>query len=99
MTHIHQHAIFELWELYLVLTHVFLPSISLSFTFFLFLLSFSFDCFMETTISHSQSSFVYQVAPTDLLSIELNEPERTYFPGEQITGTRPILQQSDLSQR
>ncbi|CDS06648.1 hypothetical protein LRAMOSA09175 [Lichtheimia ramosa] len=36
---------------------------------------------METAVSHSQSSFVYQVAPTDLLSIELNEPERTYFPG------------------
>ncbi|KAI8145510.1 hypothetical protein BJV82DRAFT_39858 [Fennellomyces sp. T-0311] len=35
----------------------------------------------------SQSSFVYQVAPKDLVCIDLDDPDRVFFPGERITGT------------
>ncbi|KAG2225128.1 hypothetical protein INT45_011811 [Circinella minor] len=40
---------------------------------------------MESSI-RTQTSFVYQVAPKDLVCIQLEDPDRTYFPGERITG-------------
>ncbi|KAI9270589.1 hypothetical protein BDA99DRAFT_602869 [Phascolomyces articulosus] len=41
--------------------------------------------YMESSI-RSQTSFVYQVAPKDLVCIKLEDPDRTYFPGERIIG-------------
>lgn len=38
--------------------------------------------------TRQQSSFVYNVPAHDLLSIELKDPDRTYFPGDRISGIK-----------